>query len=152
MKKKPILEKENLINVLETFFKKNAGIYTIKMVFLYGSWAGDLQRLDSDVDIAVLFSKEFSDDMMFEKITDVSLALSVEIDMDVNVMHIHTDFREPMLYYNAIVLGEPVFFDDFTEYVDLRNEAIYQMEDFSIFGIDWQRDVAKNNLREIKRV
>jgi hypothetical protein len=55
-----------------------------------------------------------------------------------------------MLYYNAIVLGAPVFLKNFDRYVRLKNEALYQMEDFGIFGINWQFMVAAKNLGGLK--
>lgn len=33
----------------------------------------------------------------------------------------------------------------------LLNEAIFQMEDFSIFGVGWQLEVADRNIKEIIR-
>ncbi|MBZ0159727.1 MAG: hypothetical protein K8G79_06295 [bacterium] len=57
-----------------------------------------------------------------------------------------------MLYYNAIASGVPLFFRDFSRYVDLKNEAVYQMEDFNIFGRDWQLAVARRNLETLTYV
>ena len=39
-----------------------------------------------------------------------------------------------MLHYNAIVYGIPVYIRVFTGFVDMKLNAIRQMEDFSIFG------------------
>lgn len=54
-----------------------------------------------------------------------------------------------MLYYNAIVLGILVFTRDQTRCAALLHEAIFQMEDFSIFGTGWQLEVAKKNTKEL---
>lgn len=35
-------------------------------------------------------------------------------------------------------------------YAALLNEAIFQMEDFSMFGIRWQLDIAEKNLEELR--
>ncbi len=121
------------------------------MAFLYGSWARGSPRQDSDIDVAILFSKEIStEEEIFERITDISLLLSSDLRSEVNVALISRDFGKPMLYYNAIVSGVPLFFREFSSYVDLRNEAIFQMEDFNIFGRYWQLTVAKRNLEELK--
>ena len=122
------------------------------MAFLYGSWARGSPRQDSDIDVAILFSKEISsEEEIFKHITDISLLLSSGLCSEVNVIPISLDFGKPMLYYNAIVSGIPMFLGDFDRYVDLKNEAIFQMEDFNIFGRDWQLAVAKSNLEALKR-
>ena len=145
------MKKDELIDDLKSFFKKSAETFDIRTVFLFGSWSGGLPNIESDIDIAVVFNQNISDDKAFENITDISLILERRIGLEVNVLHIHLDFRKPMLYYNAMVLGTLIFFADFTEYVDLRNEAIYQMEDFSIFGIAWQQQSAQVNLNKVMR-
>ncbi len=137
----------NVIEYLNTFFKERAQKYSIDTVFLYGSWAGGVQRSTSDIDIAVLFSKDdLPDDKAFEYITDMTLALSKDISFEVNIIRIYRDFRLPMLYYNVIVLGKPLYIKDDTAFIDLINTAIYQMEDFSIFGRKWQIQLIRNNL------
>jgi hypothetical protein len=68
----------------------------------------------------------------------------------VNVIPIFSDFRKPMLYYNAIVRGIPVFIKDYSRYVQWVNEALHQMEDFGIFGRQWQIALTRNNLEEIR--
>jgi predicted nucleotidyltransferase len=143
-------DKDNLILLLKTFFKENAKEYNIDMAFLYGSWAGGYPRKDSDVDLAVLFSKELlSNHEIFNIITDISYNLSSKIKKEVNILPIYRDFRKPMLYYNAIVLSIPVYIKNFQEYVKLKNEAIFQMEDFSIFGLKWQIEMTRKNLEAL---
>jgi predicted nucleotidyltransferase len=143
--------REEIIKQLKFFFENNADHYRLEMVFLYGSWAKGIPRPDSDIDLAVLFSPEPStDDESYERLTDISLFLSTELKKEVNIIQIHEDFRKPMLYYNAIVLGSPVFIKNFNRYVRLKNEALYQMEDFSIFGINWQFMAAAKNLEALK--
>lgn len=154
MKKDAIVEevakvREDIIEYLRDFFKKNARHYKIEMVFLYGSWAGGFQKKDSDIDIAAVFFKGLNDDEIFEYLTIISLLLSRKLHCEVNLLHIHSDFRYPMLYYNAIVLGIHVFFKDFSEYIDLKNEAIFQMEDFNLFCRGWQMSIAKRNMEAL---
>jgi len=144
-------KKEEIIKRLRNYFNKNASLYGLEIVFLYGSWARGFPRNDSDIDIAIVFSEEpSSDDESFRNITDISLSLSAELYREVNVIKIYEDFRKPMLYYNAIVSGLPVFIKDFVRYVNFKNEAIYQMEDFCIFGMDWQHEVAVKNLEALR--
>lgn len=139
--------KEEIIKCLTDYFEKNAGRYKLEMVFLYGSWARGLPRYDSDVDIAVIFLDEpSSEDESFEKITDLSLTLSEELGREVNVIQVYKDFRKPMLYYNSIILGLPVYIQEEDKYIRIKNDALYYMEDFSIFGLDWQYEVAAKNL------
>ncbi len=123
------------------------------MAFLYGSWASGSPRQDSDIDVAILFSKEISiEEEIFERITDISLLLSSNLRSEVNIIPLSLDFGKPMLYYNAIASGLPLFFRDFSHYVDLKNEAVYQVEDFNIFGRDWQLAVARRNLETLTYV
>ncbi len=143
-------KRKEIIDYLEDFFNKNAEYYKIEIAFLYGSWASGFPRWDSDIDIALVFSRDLSKDEIFDYMTDISLLLSGKFCLEVNIIPIYSDFREPMLYYNAIVLGITVFFIDFSKYTNLKMESIFQMEDFSIFGSDWQRSVARNNLEVLK--
>jgi predicted nucleotidyltransferase len=142
---------ESIIKALKDFFNDNADRFAIEMVFLYGSWARGMARDDSDIDLALLFSKEITKmDESFRHITDISLSLGEALKKDVNIIQIRWDFDKPMLYYNAIVSGAPLYIREPTSYMHLRNEAIFQMEDFKIFGIDWHYEVAKKNLEAIR--
>lgn len=142
--------KKRIIDHLKKFFRGNAEQYGIEMAFLYGSWARGFPRQDSDIDVAILFSQEIStEEEIFKRITDISLLLSGDLRSEVNVIPLSLDFGRPMLYYNAIVSGIPLFFRDFSRYVDLKNEVIFQMEDFTIFGRDWQLAAAKRNLEAL---
>jgi predicted nucleotidyltransferase len=143
-------EREDLIRILRDYFQNRSIRYSVDMAFLYGSFARGFPRPDSDIDIAVVFSEEpFSEDDSFERITDISVSLSKELKREVNLIQIHRDSRKPLLYYNAVVLGVPVYIGVRENYIALRNEAIHQMEDFSIFGIPWQYKVARKNLEAI---
>lgn len=142
--------KEELILTLKTFFKEKADYLGVEMVFLYGSWARGYPRDDSDVDIALIFSKEPSfEEEIFKALTDISCEVSIKVGKEVNIILIDKDFRKPMLYYNAIVLGVPLYIKRFERYVVLKNQAIAQMEDFSLFGIDWQLKATKRNLETL---
>ncbi|MEP9412583.1 MAG: nucleotidyltransferase domain-containing protein [Candidatus Brocadia sp.] len=140
-----------LQNILENYFKEVADTYKIEMAFLYGSWARGYPRKSSDVDIAIVFSEIDGEDKVFEKITDITLSLMGKIKLEVNIIPVFLDFRKPMLYYNATVFGIPVFIRDQSRYVALLNEAIFQMEDFSMFGTGWQLAVAEKNIKELIR-
>jgi predicted nucleotidyltransferase len=143
--------KPEILALLKTFFKESASAYKIEIAFLYGSWARGFPKSFSDVDVAIVFSEEPStEDEAFTTITDISLILRKKLKLDVNVIPIYSDFRRPMLYYNAIVLGIPVFIGNQDRYVFLRNQAIFQMEDFTLFGTKWQLEIAKKNLEDIK--
>ena len=143
--------KLEILTLLKTFFEESASAYKIEMAFLYGSWARGFPKSFSDVDVAIVFSEEpGTEDEAFTIITDISLILGKKLKLDVNVIPIYSDFRRPMLYYNAIVLGIPVFIGNQDRYVFLRNQAIFQMEDFTLFGTKWQLEIAKKNLEDIK--
>jgi hypothetical protein len=70
------------------------------------------------------------------------------LSREVNIIPIFEDFRKPMLYYNAIVLGEPLLIRDEARYLDLRMSAIAQMEDFSVFGVPWQLEITERTMRK----
>jgi len=144
--------REHLIKILEGFFAENAQRdFGIEMVFLYGSWARGAPRDESDVDIAILFSDEIrSEKAAFDHMTDISYRLAEELGKEVNIIRIHPDFRKPMLYYNAIVFGVPVYIRHGERYARIITEAIYHMEDFSIFGLNWQYEVARKNLEGLR--
>ena len=139
-----------LAEVLQAIFAQRADLFRVQMAFLYGSRAEGFPREDSDIDIGVLFADEItSEDEMFDLVTKISVYLSQEMKVEASVVPICPDFRKPMLYYNVIVKGTPLYIGDYGRYLDLRNEAIYQMEDFEIFGKGWQLLIAKRNLADL---
>ncbi|MHB1664960.1 MAG: nucleotidyltransferase domain-containing protein [bacterium] len=139
-----------LINHLEDFFEKNAKKFNIETAFLFGSQAGGFPTENSDIDIGIVFNNnKLSDDDIFLKITDISFEISGIVNSDINIIPVYYDFRKPLLYYNVIVLGKPLYIGNFDRYISLKNEAIFQMEDFSIFGEKWMIEIAKNKLKEI---
>ena len=143
--------KAHVIDILTDYFKESAGRFRLEMVFLYGSWAKGNPRPDSDIDIGVVFSEETpSDDESFGFVTSIALDLSRFLSSEVNVINIHWDFRHPMLYYNAIVNGIPIYVERSEKFISLKLEAIHQMEDFSIFGRKWQLRVARKNMEALK--
>ncbi len=142
-------EREGIINILKNFFNERAEDFHIEMAFLFGSWAKGFPVKESDIDIAIVFSEKLDSQKVFEYLTEVSYRLIKIIGKEVNSIHIRKDFDKPMLYYNAIVLGVPVYIKDEQSYIDIKNEAIFQMEDFSIFGIPWQIRLCEKNLKEI---
>jgi predicted nucleotidyltransferase len=147
-----LYSQRELQDMLENCFKEIADTFRIEMAFLYGSWARGCQKKSSDVDIAIVFYETDEEDKVFKKITDITLSLMRRIKLEVNIIPIFLDFRKPMLYYNAIVLGIPVFIREQDKYAALLNEAIFQMEDFSIFGTEWQLEIAEKNIKELKHV
>ncbi|NUQ57598.1 MAG: nucleotidyltransferase domain-containing protein [Candidatus Paceibacter sp.] len=145
-----LYSQRELQNILENYFKEIADTYGVEMAFLYGSWARGYPKESSDVDIAIVFSETDDEDEVFGKITDITLSLMGKIKLEINIIPVFLDFRKPILYYNAIVLGIPVFIRDQNRYAALLNEAIFQMEDFSIFGTRWQLEIAEKNLVELR--
>ena len=144
------IQKEKIILKLNVYFKQKASGYHIEMAFLYGSWAKGYPHHDSDLDLALLFSSQIrSEEYIFQLITQISYELSKDLGREVNIIPIYSDFPHPMLYYNAIILGIPLYVKDEDKFIQLKLESIYQMEDFQIFGITWQRKVAQDTIKEI---
>ena len=120
------LENINIIKQLENFFKKNAQKFNVEAAFLFGSQASGFPTKDSDIDIGIVFDKNnFSDKEVFFKTTDISNELSKIISGEVNTIAVYNDFRKPLLYYNIIVLGKPLYIENYDKYISLRNEAIF---------------------------
>lgn len=118
--------KEEIISKLSAFFEEKAAHYDVDMAFLYGSWARGYPKDDSDIDVAVIFSPEpASAGREFDLITDIFVKLSQIMKVEVNIISVHTDFQKPMLYYNAIVLGVPVYMKHPHRYVALKPQAIF---------------------------
>lgn len=143
------MTKEDLLEELKKYFQEKAKSYKIELAFLYGSWARGFPRQDSDVDIAMVFAKNIPEGETFKLLTNLSLDLSARINKEVNAIAVSPDFRKPMLYYNAIVLGCPVYIESTDRYARFFVEAIFEMEDFNIFGAKWQVIAAQKNLEEV---
>jgi len=150
MEKSIKIQKEKSILKLKGYFKQKASGYRVEMAFLYGSWHKGYPRNDSDLDLALLFSSQINtEESLFALITQISYELSKDLGIEVNIIPIHRDFPHPMLYYNAIILGRPLYIEDKDKFLQLKLESIYQMEDFQIFGVAWQRKVAQDIIKEI---
>lgn len=146
---------------LKKFFKSRASQYYVEMVFLYGSLVSGQPRSDSDVDLAILFSDEIdSPEKIYSLITEITYELTQKLNKEVhpireflsngvNIVSIDKNFSHPMLYYNAIVLGIPMFIKDGNKLLNLKLEAIHQMEDFQIYGVAWQREIARKILQGV---
>lgn len=143
------MQKEEIISKLKSFFKEKSHQYNIELVFLYGSWARGYPHQDSDIDLAIIFSSKIkNEEDKFNLITDISYKLSECLNQEVNIILIHRDFRRPMLYYNAIILGIPIFVANEDELLNWKLEAITQMEDFQIFALPWQLEIANRLFKE----
>lgn len=136
-----------ILDELIKYFNSNANKFDIGFVFLYGSWAEGFPREDSDIDLALKFGRrKINADKEFQIISEISKDLSINLKKEVNIIVIHDEFEKPMLFYNAIIKGVPILIPNISEFARLKFLAIYHMEDFSIFGLKWQKQVAKKNL------
>ena len=138
--------KTDILSALKTFFCEKADQLAVQAAFVYGSYAHGNPRKDSDVDVALVFDTDLPEDDALRQINAISLELTNLLGLDVNILTISKDFRKPMLYYNAVVKGVPIFIKEVATYARLRNEAISRMEDFQLFGTRWQFEAAKRNL------
>lgn len=142
--------KAPLTDILKTFFKRRVSSLNIDMVFLYGSFARGLPKEGSDVDIGIVFKGQLPAEKVFSIISDISLALTYELKREINIVSVSLDSWKPMLYYNVIVLGVPIFIGNEKEYLSVRWEAIRQMEDFVAMGLAWQIAAARASLRRLE--
>jgi predicted nucleotidyltransferase len=142
-----------MVDSLASFFQESAEVHGLEMVFLYGSWVSGHPHAESDVDLAVLFQDpELPEEEAFDRIIAMEAALSARLQREVAILQLHLDFRKPLLYYNAIIHGEPLYISNFDRYIDLKNEALFQMEDYSLFGVPWQMELAEKSLKELAHV
>lgn len=141
---------KNPIPIIEDFFRTEATRFLLQGAVLYGSWVGGFPRSDSDIDIAIVFDDEPDDDTAYRRLMDMSLLLSDLTGREINMIAIDRDFSKPMLYYNALVRGMPVYRKRDDDIVRLRRRAIDEMEDFSLFGLKWQAEIARRNLEYLK--
>ena len=144
------MNKNKIISQLEEYFTGNAERFGIETAFLFGSSLKGNLRTDSDIDIGVVFhEKGLSDEYIFSVINEISLDLLQKLNIDIDVVPVYKDFRKPMLYYNIIVQGKPIYIEDCDKYISIKNEAMIQMEDFSLFGKKWQYDISKQRIGEL---
>ncbi|MFZ3114432.1 MAG: nucleotidyltransferase domain-containing protein [Syntrophales bacterium] len=140
----------DLTRKIEDFFRREAQGFRVRAAVLYGSRVAGFPRADSDVDVAVLFEDEPDDDAAYRRLMEMSLRLSDLTGREVNILLIDSGFSKPMLYYNAIVQGVPVYRKREEDIIRLRKRAIDEMEDFSVFGLHWQAEIARRNLEALK--
>lgn len=142
--------KKNIVSLLMTYFTEASRRFPIESSFLYGSWVRGQERENSDIDVAVLFSDEAGTDTeLFEMISQMTIELGHLLKKEVNIIRLSWQFEKPLLCYNATILGIPVFVRDRSRHSRYLQQALYQMEDFRLFGIGWQLSAAQNNLREL---
>ncbi|MDO8748141.1 MAG: nucleotidyltransferase domain-containing protein [Candidatus Omnitrophota bacterium] len=142
--------KDFIVSKLSAFFLEKAEQFDLEMVFLYGSFAGGYPKIESDIDLGILFGQRVKDLFKIHSlITDISYKLTPELKKEVNIVNINPDFDHPMLYYNIIIFGLPLYIKDNDKFLSLRLEALFQMEDFRIFGVKWQNDVSRKIMREV---
>ena len=141
-------EREKIIEKLKEFFQQNAENFKISLALLFGSWAQGVSRKDSDVDIAVFFEERKVDEE--EKralVRKITASLEEKIKREVSVLIIDPALSKPMIYYNALVAGIPLYVSDTSLLHHLRMDAIHQMEDFSSRGLKWQMELAGKYLK-----
>ncbi|MBU4305030.1 MAG: nucleotidyltransferase domain-containing protein [Candidatus Omnitrophica bacterium] len=139
-----------IITKLRGFLKEMASEYPIEIVFLYGSFASVYHHAGSDIDIGIFFSEsvEKAEKAHFF-ITEITYKLIQEFSREVNIISIDRNFLHPMLYYNVIISGIPLFIKDDGKFLSLKLEAIHQMEDFQLFAPFWQRTVTKKIMKGV---
>ena len=141
------MEKDSpLFGALEPFFQREAGRWGIEAAFLVGSHAARTARPDSDVDVALLFSDETDPRALFDRTNEITVELGRVSRARIDMIVLDPDFSRPMLAYNCIVRGIPLYLRHPARLAVLRNEAIRQMEDFRLFGVAWQIEAARRNL------
>ncbi len=142
--------RDSLLDAIRSYFFVKADILHVEAAFLFGSWAAGFPKAGSDVDLAVLFEEDGpSEEDVFDRLNTIGADLTGILRAEVNGVAIFRDFRKPLLYYNAVIRGISVYVKDRPRYVWLVNEAVHHMEDFEIFGKQWQIALATKNLQEI---
>ena len=142
--------KDELISKLSSYFKQKADSYQLDLAFLFGSYARGQLKKESDIDVAVVFTNAIdTEKRKFELATNIAVDLSSELKTEVDVIVIDDIFSKPMLSYNAVVLGVPVYVGNKTRYIQIYNQSLFQMNDFEIFGSRLQFEAARNTLKGV---
>jgi len=145
------MDLDTLIRMLGGFFRETGPSLKVKSAFLYGSYAYGRAHAESDVDLAVVFDPKTSPDDRFEAVVLMTRRLNTLLEKDVNILSIEEGFPMPALYYAAVVQGKTIFAEDMNQVFNIRMRAIHQMEDFSTFGLLWQRQVTERILNELRK-
>ncbi len=145
-------ERRELFNVLSDSFAQDARKFGVEAAFLYGSWARGFPRADSDADVAIVFEPSVSRRSIAETSCQLATKLSIVAHREVAVLVIQPDTWKPMLYYNAIVLGKPLFVRDRISCFKLRHRAIGEAEEFGRIGVGWQLRAAHILLERLSHV
>lgn len=115
------------------------------MAFLYGSAAAGMLKDESDIDVAILFDSVSGRDA-FDLVSGLETELTIILKRDTEILVLDREKVRPLLFFNAVVHGIPVYFRDFTRLVDLKNEALGLKEDWELFGTSWQADLAAKKI------
>ncbi len=140
----------NKIELIEEIVKNNAKNWKIRAFFLFGSTATGLDSETSDIDVAVIFEPEVEERKKSEIIKDIKRQIFISLNREVDVVEIDERFSKPILFYNAIVNGIPIFISDEELYKRLVLRAICEMEDFSSIGLKWKVESCKKMLTEVE--
>lgn len=139
---------EKIKEKLKDYFTLKADELGVEAAFLFGSFAHGFEKKESDVDIAVVLNERVGKnrETAFEVITELSFRISVLIGKEAQVILVDKDFSKPMLFYNAIVHGIPVYISNKDKHISLVLRALEEMEAFSLFGTKWQIELAEKRL------
>ena len=83
---------------------------------------------------------------LFDIISNLSYDLNKIFSKEISVLFIDREFSKPMLFYNAIIHGVPIYISDKEKYISFVLKALNEMEDFKIFGEKWQFEVIEKRL------
>ena len=141
-------KRDDLIKAFKEYFKNSAGKYGIEMAFLFGSYAFGHEKIASDIDIAIALHEYPGSDksVVFDIISNLSYDLNKIFAKEISVLFIDKEFSKPMLFYNAIIHGVPLYIFDKEKYISFVLRALNEMEDFKIFGEKWQLEIIDKRL------
>jgi len=145
------LNKDEIIAEIKSYFESKSDAFDRDMAFLYGSRAAGFPKEELDVDIAVMFYREMEEREVFEILTTISVELTEHLKKEISVLFIDRELSKPMVHYNAIAHGVPVYIGDFMRFFDMKLKAIHKMEDFCVFGMKWQSEIVRKRLEALNR-
>ncbi|MGB9668707.1 MAG: type VII toxin-antitoxin system MntA family adenylyltransferase antitoxin [Thermosulfidibacteraceae bacterium] len=141
-----------IIERIREIIEKNREKWKLKALFLFGSIAYGLATDNSDIDIAITFDNlEIGEEEKEKIVKDIKKKITQETQREVDVVEIDENFSRPMLFYNAIINGIPIFVKDENWYKRMILRAICEMEDFSNMGEKWKRKSCEILLKDIER-
>lgn len=114
--------------IIEEIVKSKAKDWKLKAFFLFGSTAYDMDTVRSDIDIAVAFEENLDRSTKKTIRNHIIKTLSQATGREIDIVEIEDKANKPLLLYNAIINGIPVYIKSEEFYKELITKYTKEME------------------------